>query len=313
LSWHLECWKRTPSPVSRSRSCSAGRGYNLARWLTRNETDAEDLVQEAFLRAFKAFPGFRGTDARAWLLAIVRNACYTWLRRTRAQKVTTAFDEEIHTVDGDVLNPERLVLQEADRTRVRQALEELPVEFREVLVLREIEGLSYKEIATVADIPVGTVMSRLARARGACSMGWPARRTRSDEMSCQETRSLLHAFLDDELDLTHILDVQHHLDTCPACARELAAQRTLRAALRTRRSTSGPRWLHGTRPRRPARDGCVGRPRGSGGNDGALPLDAPVWLPAGAAAALLAVVAITIWRLGPGAPGRPRMASWPRR
>jgi RNA polymerase sigma-70 factor (ECF subfamily) len=143
-----------------------GAAYNLARWLTRNEHDAEDLVQEALLRAFKAFHGFRGADARAWLLAIVRNACYTWLRRTRAQEVATVFDEEIHTPDGEILNPERLALREADTTRVRQALEELPVEFREALVLREIEGLSYKEIATVTDIPVGTVMSRLARARG---------------------------------------------------------------------------------------------------------------------------------------------------
>ena len=148
-----------------------GAAYNLARWLTRNEHDAQDLVQEALLRAFKAFHGFRGTDPRAWLLAIVRNACYTWLRRTRTQEVTTAFDEEVHTLDGDVLNPERLALREGDNARVRQALEKLPVEFREVLVLREIEGLSYKEIATVADIPVGTVMSRLARARGRLQIG----------------------------------------------------------------------------------------------------------------------------------------------
>src|SRR3989442_10043106 len=107
-----------------------GAGSNLARWLKRNEHAAQDLGQEALLRAFKAFHGFRGTDARAWLLAIVRNACYTWLRRSRAQEVTTPFDEEVHTPDGDVLNPERLALRDADTTRVRQALEELPVEFR---------------------------------------------------------------------------------------------------------------------------------------------------------------------------------------
>jgi RNA polymerase sigma-70 factor, ECF subfamily len=143
-----------------------GAAYNLARWLTRNEHDAEDMVQEALLRAFKAFHGFRGTDARAWLLAIVRNTCFTWLRRTRAQEVATVFDEMVHTPDGEAMNPERLVLQEGDTRRVRQALEGLPVEFREALVLREIEGLSYKEIATVTGIPIGTVMSRLARARG---------------------------------------------------------------------------------------------------------------------------------------------------
>src|SRR5712692_6508838 len=152
--------------------------YNLARWLTRNGHDAEDLVQDALLRAFRAFPGFRGADGRAWLLASVRNACYTWLRGNRRQELTTEFDEEVHTAEGDVLNPERLVLREGESARVRQALEELPAEFREVLVLREIEGLSYKEIATVVDVPVGTVMSRLARARGRLQSH---RSTRPDE------------------------------------------------------------------------------------------------------------------------------------
>jgi RNA polymerase sigma-70 factor (ECF subfamily) len=149
--------------------------YNLARWLTRNGHDAEDLVQESLLRAYQAFQGFRGTDGRAWLLAIVRNVCYTWLRRNRQQELTTEFDEEVHTQDSGDLNPETLVLQEGNVARVQQALEELPVEFREVLVLREIEGLSYKEISTVVDIPVGTVMSRLARARGRLQRGLTAR------------------------------------------------------------------------------------------------------------------------------------------
>jgi RNA polymerase sigma-70 factor (ECF subfamily) len=149
--------------------------YNLARWLTRNGHDAEDLVQDALLRAFRAFPGFRGADGRAWLLAIVRNACFTWLHRNRQQEVTTEFDEEVHTPEGEALNPETLVMREGESVRVRQALEELPAEFREVVVLREIEGLSYKEIATVVDIPVGTVMSRLARARGRLHRGLTAR------------------------------------------------------------------------------------------------------------------------------------------
>src|SRR6266705_866588 len=148
--------------------------YNLARWLTRNGHDAEDLVQEALLRAFRAFPAFRGADGRAWLLAIVRNVCFTWLRKNRQQEVTTEFDEEVHTLDGDVFNPERAVLREGESTRVRQALEGLPAEFREVLVLREIEGLSYKEIGTVVNVPVGTVMSRLARARGRLQRGLAA-------------------------------------------------------------------------------------------------------------------------------------------
>jgi RNA polymerase sigma factor (sigma-70 family) len=139
--------------------------YNLARWLTRNEHDAEDMVQEAYLRAFRFFNTFQGVDGRAWLLTIVRNVCYTWLQQNRAQETTTMFDEETHSVHDEASNPERLALQSADQQIVRQALEELPVEFREVVVLRDLEGFSYKEIAAVANIPAGTVMSRLARAR----------------------------------------------------------------------------------------------------------------------------------------------------
>jgi RNA polymerase sigma-70 factor (ECF subfamily) len=139
--------------------------YNLARWLTRHEQDAEDVVQEAYLRAFKFFAGFHGQDARAWLLAIVRNTCYTWLEKNRPRDVTTSFDEGLHGAAGEALDPEKLLLRQDDREAVRAALEELPVEAREVLVLRELEGLSYKEIAAVADVPLGTVMSRLTRAR----------------------------------------------------------------------------------------------------------------------------------------------------
>jgi RNA polymerase sigma factor (sigma-70 family) len=139
--------------------------YNLARWLTRNGNDAEDLVQEACLRAFKSFAGFRGGDERAWLLTIVRNTCYTWLQANRAQELTMSFDEEMHTTEGGSRDPETLLLESADRELLKNALEELPLEFREVVVLRELEGMSYKEIADLAGIPVGTVMSRLARAR----------------------------------------------------------------------------------------------------------------------------------------------------
>lgn len=139
--------------------------YNLARWLTRNGQDAEDVVQEACLRAFRFFGGFRGGDVRAWLLKIVRNAYYTRLQQNRRQEPTTAFDEEIHSGEAASLSPETLMLQDADGQLLRHALEELPVNFREVLVLRELEGLSYKEIADVADIPLGSVMSSLSRAR----------------------------------------------------------------------------------------------------------------------------------------------------
>jgi RNA polymerase sigma factor (sigma-70 family) len=148
--------------------------YNLARWLCRNDHDAEDIVQEATLRAFRFFDGFHGEDARAWLLAIVRNTTYTWLQQNRGHESSTSFDEEFHSLQegGSVTllnqadsNPEAILARDDDRGLVNRALEMLPVEFREVLVLRELEELSYKEISEVAGIPMGTVMSRLARAR----------------------------------------------------------------------------------------------------------------------------------------------------
>jgi RNA polymerase sigma factor (sigma-70 family) len=143
-----------------------GAGYNLARWLTRNEHDAEDLVQEAYLRAFRSFDGYRGGDPRAWLLSIVRNTCYTWLRQRRGHSVDAAADRDPAEIpDDDAASPEAQVIRHADRLLVRQALEELPAEFREAVVLRELEGLSYKEIAEVVGIPLGTVMSRLSRGR----------------------------------------------------------------------------------------------------------------------------------------------------
>jgi RNA polymerase sigma-70 factor (ECF subfamily) len=139
--------------------------YNLARWLTRNGHDAEDVVQEAFLRALRFFNGFHGGNARAWLLAIVRNTCYDWLRRHRPSETSASFDEEVHSAVDQSPTPEDLLIEQADRLRLRDALETLPLSWREVLILRELEGLSYKEIADVAGIKMGTVMSRLARAR----------------------------------------------------------------------------------------------------------------------------------------------------
>jgi len=139
--------------------------YNLARWLTRNEHDAQDVVQDAFLRAFKYFGGFHGGNSRSWLLSIVRNTAYTWLQKNRKQELTTVFDEEIHDIEDTSANPEVLLLNNSDQQEIRRAVEQLPVEFREVMILRELEGMSYKEIAEMADVPIGTVMSRLARAR----------------------------------------------------------------------------------------------------------------------------------------------------
>ena len=139
--------------------------YNLARWLVRNGEDAEDVVQEAYLRAFQNSAGFRGGDARAWLLTIVRNTSYRWLRKTRAYEPVVQFDEEVHTSGSGTSNPEALLLQNADGRLVEKILSELPVRFREILVLRELEGLSYKEIADIMGVPMGTVMSTLSRAR----------------------------------------------------------------------------------------------------------------------------------------------------
>jgi len=139
--------------------------YNLARWLTRNDTDAEDVVQEAYLRAFKFFGGFHGTDGRSWLLAIVRNTCYTWMQHNRSPEVSLPLDDEADEIESTDLDPEALLLQRADTLLVRRALEDLPIEFREVMVFRELEEMSYKQIAVITELPVGTVMSRLARGR----------------------------------------------------------------------------------------------------------------------------------------------------
>jgi RNA polymerase sigma factor (sigma-70 family) len=139
--------------------------YNLARWLTGKDHDAEDVVQEAYLRAFQFFGGFLGTDGRAWLLAIVRNTSYTWLEKNRRRQPTASFDEAEHSAALPVVSPESVLVRMEDQKMLHQALAELPTEFREVIVLRELEGLSYQQIATIAAIPLGTVMSRLARAR----------------------------------------------------------------------------------------------------------------------------------------------------
>lgn len=139
--------------------------YNLARWLTRHDDDAEDVVQTACVRALRFFDGFQGGNARGWLLTIVRNTFYSWVAQHREQELAAPFDEEIHTVEQAVGNPEAELLRRADADLLRQGFASLPVPFREVMVLREIEGLPYKEIAAIAEIPIGTVMSRLARAR----------------------------------------------------------------------------------------------------------------------------------------------------
>ena len=136
---------------------------NLAGWLLRNRADAEDVAQEAMLRAYRFFDQFRGGDARAWLLQIVRNSCYTWLRKNRPLELMAEFDEELHGKPSP--SPETLAARADERQQLMRALESLPPRFREVLVLREWEECSYKEIAEITGTPIGTVMSTLSRAR----------------------------------------------------------------------------------------------------------------------------------------------------
>jgi RNA polymerase sigma-70 factor (ECF subfamily) len=146
--------------------------YNLAKWLTRNNQNAEDLVQESYMKAFQHFDSFIGEDGRAWLLTIVRNTCYTWLKakqHNHCQEIDADTNfADLQNPESDLYhaNPEQIALQQLDRALINSSIQNLPVEFREVIVLREQEYFSYLEIAKITGLPIGTVMSRLARARG---------------------------------------------------------------------------------------------------------------------------------------------------
>jgi RNA polymerase sigma-70 factor, ECF subfamily len=137
--------------------------FNLARWILRSPVDAQDVTQEAVLRAYRFFPTFRAGNARAWLLQIVRNCCYSWLQKQNVFENVNEIEESALPVQKST--PESLALANADRSRLAAALENLSTSFREILVLRELEGCSYKEIAAITGKPIGSVMSALARAR----------------------------------------------------------------------------------------------------------------------------------------------------
>jgi RNA polymerase sigma factor (sigma-70 family) len=139
--------------------------YNLARWLMRDTHDAEDMVQEAYARALHHIAGFSGLNGRAWLLTIVRNCCYDYFKRNGIRYQDGAFDEETHVATTKACDPEAVLLSKESAERLKVALTELPPNYREVLVLRELEELSYKEISGIVGVPMGTVMSRLSRAR----------------------------------------------------------------------------------------------------------------------------------------------------
>lgn len=139
--------------------------YNLARFLMHQDQDAEDVVQEASLRAFRFFENFRGENSRAWFLKIVRNVAYTILKKNRPDEMNVEFEEELHGGQIPPMEPGVAIDRAQDRQTVRAAIDQLPAEFREAITLRELEGASYKEIADISAVPIGTVMSRLARAR----------------------------------------------------------------------------------------------------------------------------------------------------
>jgi RNA polymerase sigma-70 factor (ECF subfamily) len=146
--------------------------YNLARWLVRDPHAAEDIVQDAYLRAFRYFGSFRGEEARPWLLGIVRNTCYSWLQDAKHAHEQVEFDDDIAMDESDIPiamghfdSPETLLLRKAEGTAVNAAIRGLPPSFREVIILREIEEMPYDNIAAIMQIPIGTVMSRLSRAR----------------------------------------------------------------------------------------------------------------------------------------------------
>lgn len=148
--------------------------YNLARWLVRDGRDAEDVVQDALLRALRHFDGFRGSDARPWLLAIVRNAAYAWLRARRPGELLELTADQLDTAmaaDAPDQNPETGLIRQAEKRLLNEAIAALPLPFRETLILRELEDLPYREIARITEVPIGTVMSRLSRARRLLAQG----------------------------------------------------------------------------------------------------------------------------------------------
>jgi RNA polymerase sigma factor (sigma-70 family) len=164
--------------------------YNLARWLTRDDHDAEDVVQEAYTRAYRRFSTFKGGNGRAWLLTIVRNCSYDFLKRSGTRSQDTPFDEEVHAIGTtNAFDPEVALLREEKAELVRNALMNLPPEHREILILREMEELSYGEIASTMGVPLGTVMSRLSRARDGLKQSL-APRVASERTYAGQTSSL---------------------------------------------------------------------------------------------------------------------------
>ncbi len=169
-----------------------GAAYSLARWLMRDPDDAEDVVQEASLRAYRYFRTFSGGDGRAWFLRIVRHVCWEW-RERRQRRPTDSFDEQQHSADQPIGDPEALALRTDTVRLVTQAMRTLPDRFRELLVRRELEGQSYRELADSMDIPIGTVMSGLSRARVALRGALDRELKRTDAAAAGKSASAVQA------------------------------------------------------------------------------------------------------------------------
>ena len=206
--------------------------FNYARWLTKNHAEAEDVVQDACVRAMRFFSSLRDDDARGWLFAIVRNTWYS--RVSRRSNVKEATSRTTPSANSPITRsiPEERLVQQHTVALVRAALEQLPLDFREVIVLREIEGLSYKEIADVVHVPIGTVMSRLARARERLAAVLKLRAHGDSPMSCEHVERDLDAYLDRELDAQSAAAIRDHLSGCAACRRQVAEREALSRLVR---------------------------------------------------------------------------------
>lgn len=158
-------WTTTPGTFEDKMLPHLNAAYTLARWLTGNVQDAEEAVQDAYLRALRFFDNYRGGDGRAWLLQIVRNTCYSQLRKKIPHSSDAEFDEEIHAHDYACSTPETIAIKSADSAMVRKAIEELPVRYREIVILREIEGMSYSDMGKILNESLGNIRTMLFRAR----------------------------------------------------------------------------------------------------------------------------------------------------
>ena len=217
--------------------------YSLARWLAARRQRAEDVVQEASLRAFRFFDGLHGASPKAWFVAIVRNACLDWIGAQKRRGIEECFDDEAHGMAmrdaaGPFESPETLAERAGDARHLHACIDALPLEFREVLILREIEEMSYQEISAVVGVPMGTVMSRLSRGREQLAQPRARFDARESVMNCDRALRVLDAGLDGELDAATDAELEEHLAACPACAQPRNERQALRERSAPRRASA---------------------------------------------------------------------------